>query len=191
MEVKMKKSSFILMLALIIPGIALAQKKGQFGFNLSVNSGSAIGVTYHLSDRFALRPSLSYTRTTFETTTTYYDGFRYVERKVEQTDKTYGGGLEGLLYFPSSNDFTMYLGAGISYLKTERAVPDDFLFSPDFKTGNISLDGSLGLQYALSKNLSVYGEIGFNYIDGDDDADFSVSGLSTRNSGIGIILYLK
>lgn len=187
----MKKSSFILMLTLIIPGMSFAQKQGRFGFNLSVNSGSAIGVIYHLSDHFALRPSLSYARTTFETTATYADGLGgYVSRKVKQTEKTYGGGLGGLLYFPSSSDFTTYLGAGISYLKTERLVPDDFPSSADFKTGSISLNGSLGLQYALSKNFSVYGELGFNYINGDDDADFSVSGLSTRNSGIGIILYL-
>jgi opacity protein-like surface antigen len=187
----MKQLLIVLVLALMNPGTSSAQKQGQFGFNLSVNSGPSIGVIYHVSDRFAFRPFVSYSKTTVERTYTYFDGFREISMQLEQKNKTYGGGLSGLLYFPSSNEFTIYLGAGISYFKS---VQDVFDFSPSpeqLKSDNISLSGSLGLQYAVSKNFSVYGEIGFDYITGDIADDVSINGLSTHNSGIGIILYLK
>lgn len=203
----MKKTVILLASFVLTASFSFSQEKGAFGFNFRVDPQPRIGVTYHLSEKFALRPyiGLSFGSVTSESEFEPLDGIGLVidETEEESTNLIFGLGL--FYYFYSKRDFSLYTGINFNY--TRETVEVSFSSSrplrpiPEIEidedsTGDIyQTSALLGVQCKLMKNLAIFGEIGFGYTYGKFERENRME-LNTEskrwglaNSGIGLIFY--
>ncbi|OQY29401.1 MAG: hypothetical protein B6244_04090 [Candidatus Cloacimonetes bacterium 4572_55] len=113
----MKRVLIVFIILVFVPAISLAQKAGQIGFNFEVGgfSSSKIGVTFHVTDRLAIRPTFSFSKSSEEFDALDDQTQKYVILDRETT--RYGGGLDGLFYLNQGGDLRPYLGAGCHSIK--------------------------------------------------------------------------
>jgi hypothetical protein len=197
----MKKLMILfLVMFFVIAAFSFTQEKGKLGFIMRVDPSPRIGMTYHISSRFALRPYFGFSKGS-ETSDVEIDP-DLVPRRPERTgtreeDTTrisFGLGL--LYYFYSVKDFAAYTGINFGYISENVDVSlswreDNIKDKGDILSGNVVF----GLQANVMKNLSIFGEVGFGYSRGDFDHDNNVDlqvkqtrwGLT--NSGIGLAFY--
>lgn len=199
----MKRGSIICILAFSFPLIVSAQQKGQLGVNLRISSSTAIGVTYHVTDRFGVRPFVSYNRQTSERAYIFYSvgGEDPTVIKVNPKTEELGGGLGAFFYLSSPSELRIYLGTDFSYSKYINEVP---YYGPlqevwliRATTEGIHLNSLFGLQYELSKQVRVVGEIGLGLVfkkskdDYGEKVELSGRQFGLINSGLGFVFYFK
>jgi hypothetical protein len=184
----------------MIASLSFAQEKGKFGFIMRVDPSPRIGMTYHISSRFAVRPYFGFSKGA-ETSDVEIDPDRITRRpertgtREEDTTRiSFGLGL--LYYVYSVRDFTAYTGINFGYISENVDVSlswrdDNIKDKGEILSGNIMF----GLQANVMNNLSIFGEVGFGYSHGDFDHDNNVDlkAKQTRwgltNSGIGLAFY--
>ena len=194
----MKKILLPILMLLLLTSYSLAWEKGSVGINLRVDPSPRVGMTFHISGKFALRPYIGFSTGSSET-----EGeFQPVQdrpaikgtRKEDSTNIRFGMGF--LFYFYSARDFSVYTGLNIGYARVNNEI------SHSWRTDKIKEDGEtyqaslmLGLQGQVMKNLGIFGEVGFGYTLGklnrrnslETNVDSQRWGLA--NTGIGIIFY--
>ena len=190
----------LLVIFLVITSFSFAQEKGKFGFIMRVDPSPRIGMTYHISGKFALRPYFGFSKGTDTADVEIEpEGFPPQPeitgtREEDTTRISFGLGL--LYYVYSVRDFTAYTGINFGYISEN----SDVSFS--WRGENVKDEGELlsgnimfGLQANIMKNLSIFGEVGFGYSHGDFNHDNNVDLESKRtrwgltNSGIGLAFY--
>lgn len=169
-----------------------SQEKGQLGIDFSVHSSQSLGLIYHPFKGFALRPAI-----TFKRTTTKKSEVR-TALTPDNSDKelSIGGGLSGLFYLGTNEKLSTYVGVEVSYVKfeTEENVPSQVM-PVETEVKLYAGNALFGLQYAVSRKFSIRGEIGFGLL--LDEKQTSLEGttqsktFSISNSGIGFIFYLN
>src|ERR1700690_3348249 len=104
-------TGFALILALAaLP--AAAEERHQVGLDASVGSSSStLGLTWHLTARFALRPTLSYAHSSSDSQTTIsaLDGSVASTSTLKTT--TLSGGLEAMFYLSRGDALATYVAA--------------------------------------------------------------------------------
>lgn len=204
-----------LSLLMALAPTCLAQTRSQFGFNFSVNPASSspnstIGVTYHMTDRFAVRPLVRFDRKRFKevAAVAVVSSFSFgstqsstqeeFDADVKQSSWAAGVGL--LCYVSRSENLSTYVSGSFEYshVKSEWTLPslpfgmDVFSSFRNYTGSGKSVTGSFGLQYAVAKKFSVFGEVGVRYGTVDRSAATrDYSDLGSINSGLGLIFYLK
>jgi hypothetical protein len=104
-----------LTLALLPALPTAAQEKGQIGIDLSVGFSSApqtLGLTYHVTKRFAVRPLFSFEHDSSDSVASFFaapDGS--VDATTTTTTDSFAAGIEALLYIARSEGFSTYIGA--------------------------------------------------------------------------------
>ena len=174
---------------------ANAQDKGQTG--LTIAFPASVGFVWHVSDRVALRPDVSFSFSNSSTDapplSSSVDG------------SSFGVGLSGLFYVGKWEKLRAYITPRFSYarINTEvsTAVVPPFpagvtyvLNSPSANTTSIyGVSGSFGAQYSLSSKFGVFGEAGLGYSDQRSTTSFSASSGWTHTfgtrAGVGLIFY--
>jgi hypothetical protein len=208
---------------------ASAQEKGALGLDaLAGNSTATIGARWHITKKFALRPTVAFSRVTSEQDTTVIADGTQAVGKQQTLDWTLGAGLAGLYYISQGEALSTYVGASYSHNHQSESVnplifpPIDTLQTPNLahlesiasvfqpnRTGaNANVVGALfGIQHALSKKVTLFGELGIDYSfqslnqkailsPSETQAILSGSGSSqselfSYTGGIGIVFYLK
>jgi hypothetical protein len=172
-------------LAVLVGVSASAQDKGAVGVEALVGSSKAtVGVRWHISKRFALRPSIAFSRTTSTQNTTVYADNTSAVGSQDSLEWTLGGGLTGVYYLTTGDAVSTYLGVSYAYNYQSDTVnpllfpPIDTLDTPDLgrieaeasvfppghTTGSQSVVGALfGVQHPLSKKVTIFGEVGIDY----------------------------
>jgi hypothetical protein len=161
---------------------------------------ASVGLIWHVSDRVALRPDVSFS---WSSSTTPPDAL------VTSTGRgtSYGVGLSGLFYVGKWEGLSAYLSPRFSYARTSTMVtttlPGGFEGSirPTISThategtnSAYSLSGSFGAQYSLSRKFGVFGEAGLGYNETRSSSSSLTStgstahGLGTR-AGVGVLFY--
>jgi hypothetical protein len=201
---------------------ALAQDKGQWGFDLSAGSSSTVGATVHLTDRWALRPTLGFSHSTSDesapfTTENAEGNIISIDGTQTATGTAWSPGLEALFYVSRHDAFSTYVAA--SYQYTHNSASNQFVPPPgvlppnlvrlvaqEVQNGNYKSTShgngvgvAFGLQYALHKHFSVFGEVGVRYSDSSSSSgpvggpNPSLDGklISDFASALGVIFYLK
>jgi hypothetical protein len=162
---------------------AAAQDKGRVGLTMGYPAG--VGLMFHVSDRFALRPEVSFTREvtegpgsagTYSTTTTW----------------SVGVGLSVLFYLHETDNLRTYVSPRFSYGRVNSTWTT--ILPPGAKgyggpgpstEDSYQVSGSFGAQYALGRRFSVFGDLGIAYTD--------LRSWNTRTwgprAGFGAILY--
>jgi len=202
----MKKTAVLTFAAILVSGtLTMAQEQGKVGIIMRVDPAPRIGLTYHLSKAFALRPYVGFSMSSQEAENEFIpqnqEGLpdpRVItsERKEDSTRITAGLGL--LYYFHTGRDVSVYTGANFSYTRhtvdTEVTVRNENLSWKD--RGEIfGVNALLGLQCRLLDNLGIFGEVGLGYSgasyehENAMEATRKTSRWGLTNSGIGLIFY--
>jgi hypothetical protein len=183
----MKKTMGYVSLLVLTAAPALAQERYRTGLDFLVGgSTSAVGATWHVTDRFALRPLLSYAWDRYVwSSSASPEGVRV--DKYQRTTSL-GAGLGALLYLRQRESLSTYVTAGFE-LDHVSQRPDEA--EPSWTGNGGKASGAFGVQYAFTKHVSAFGETGLAYTMRPASPDGSLSKhLGTLQTGVGAIFYL-
>lgn len=157
----MKRASIGLFLFVVIgvPGIARAQDEGKVG--LTMGYPSSIGVIWQAADRVALRPEITLSRSTGDSSTNDLLG----ASPVSTNDSTgVGAGVSALFYLHRWEGLRTYVSPRFSYARTSTSASTTSATSTSESTVSSYLtSGSFGAQYSLGRHFGLFGEIGLGY----------------------------
>jgi hypothetical protein len=177
-------------------GAARAQEAGRVG--LAVGYPASVGVIWHVSDRIALRPDVTLSQSSGDTTTTVN-----LTPTVMGTSRTSSDtwsvavGASGLFYLGQWDALRTYVSPRFAYTRlaihgataTTYAVPSNL--SNTIASGYL-VSGSFGAQYSFGRRFGVFGEVGVAYTDSTTKTDFAFSTSSKTigtRSGVGVLFY--
>lgn len=188
---------------LVSASLSLAQEAGQVGINMRVDPAPRIGLTFHLSQKFALRPYVGFTLGSVEADNEFIPRNQQglldpvvIESEREEHSSRVTVGLGLLFYVHRGRGISVYTGANFSY--TRETVEVDVSWRDRGWTDRGEVFGGnalLGLQCELLNNLGIFGEIGLGYSGGayehenNNEATRSTSRWGLTNSGIGLVFY--
>lgn len=183
----------------LVASLAAAQEAGRLGLNLRVDPAPRIGLSYHISGRLALRPSIGFVQTSVESETKGEARVQKVPRQVktekDTTHLSFGLGLH--YYVLKADDFSVYSGLNVNYARNTSDLSVDRQKDIERNgSGNIWQGSAvLGVQTPLNEHFSLFGEVGFGYTHQtfEREAKGKTDGTSKRwglaNSGVGLIFY--
>ena len=159
-----------------------AQDQGRIG--VTTGYPGVIGVQWHVSDRVAVRPEISFSKAD-----TSSDGL------VDATTDFWslGTGVSVLVFSNVSDNLRTYVAPRFSYARTHG---DGDVTSST--TDSYTVAGMFGAQYSLGQRFAGFGELGFGYTRQSGSATTTViNEIRTTNHGntvatrtaVGVILY--
>jgi hypothetical protein len=199
---------FAAMAAFVCASPARAQETPRFG--IVMGYPAAVGVLWTVSERVAVRPEVSISRTSSESTTTLVGlptlpGF-VTSSTTSSSGWQLGAGVSALLYLTKGDALRTYVSPRYTYARSSTTI-EGRLGSPIVPmpagpattvTTSHSTSGAFGGQYTLGKRFGLFGELGLNYQHSGETPslgsspfvtnDFKGWSLSLR-SGVGVILY--
>jgi hypothetical protein len=170
---------------------------------------AAVGVVWRLNDNIALRPDLTYQRTSSESLSTITLPSLSVvgvpnsspTTTVITTDSwSVGVGVSALFYISRHEALRTYLSPrwGYTWSSADGSSSGVSILATLSNSHSQTVGGSFGAQYALSRRFNVYGEVGLGYsrttLPGSDvlgvitRTETTTSSLATRG-GAGVVLY--
>ena len=166
---------------LLMGNAADAQEKGRTG--LTMGYPASVGLVWHPSDAFALRPELSLSTVSSDSSMT---GVR--------DGSSVGVGLSALFYVGRWDSLRAYVSPRFTF---NRVRIDSFNDAGPTKTYGWS--GSFGTQYALHRKFSVFGEVGVGHSHAVERFASTVFGSSmvsqstidswSTRTGVGVLFY--
>ena len=147
---------------LLSPRITLAQDDPKVG--LTMGYPSAVGVLWQTSDRVALRPEFTWTRTSTDAPSTIDPVVGAVSSSSTSDLWTTGVGLSALFYVGRYENLRTYLSPRFTYSRSSgsTAITGSAL-SSSTDGWAYSTSGAFGAQYGLGRHFAVFGEIGGAY----------------------------
>ena len=194
----MKKSLLPILMLLFLTSLSLSWEKGSVGLNMRIDPTPRIGMTYHISGKFALRPYIGFSIGNEEAESDFQpERNRPVIRGTRKEDSInihYGMGF--LFYFYSTRDFSAYTGLNLGYTRVNKEISFSWRDDEIREDGETYLASAiLGLQAQIMKNLGIFGEVGFGYSLGKfnrrNDAETQIDSQrwGLTNTGVGIVFY--
>jgi hypothetical protein len=184
---------------------ARGQDSGRVG--LTMGYPASIGVIWQVSDRVAVRPELSFTDSTSESTSVLTifgsGGVTTTTTQRSTTDSTTIGTGASLLYYAGRwESLRTYLSPRFGYTRnTSSTTPPSAIAAvtggpanTEFTSTSYFVSGSFGAQYGLGRRFGIFGELGFGYSHIKSQNNLSLAGngsgrsVSTR-SGAGVIVF--
>jgi hypothetical protein len=203
------------LLVAITIGLLASSASAQDDPRVGITMGfpASIGVIWHVSERIALRPEITATRASGESTTTSSISVIGLGGVVPTTTTTtvttieswqVSTGLSALFYVSKHDALRTYVSPRWAYSRTSSSSNSGIADLGSFgSTGSShTVTGSFGAQYALGRRFNVFGEVGLSFSrstttprDLTTGLGFvtTTSGAVSRNfgtrSGVGVILY--
>jgi opacity protein-like surface antigen len=173
---------------------ANAQEPGDVG--LAAGYPGAIGIIWHASERVAVRPDFTFSRTTSENDSGVTAG-------LETKGWSLGFGVSALFYTGGAGPLRTFVSPRVAYARLSTTSEVSASTSASESTSNTwQFAGTFGAQYSLGDRFSVFGEAGLAYAQGK--STFRVGGSSagvdpgeTTNrtfgtrTAVGIVVYFK
>jgi hypothetical protein len=152
------------LLVLLAPAVVHAQDDPKVG--VTMGYPGAIGVQWQVSDAFALRPEITFSRTTGDSTGSDLLGAN-PPVTTEDTNAV-GAALSALVYVGRKDALRPYISPRIAYSRSAASASTNTNTIPgpstsDSTISSYSAAGSFGAQYALGRRFSVFGELGASY----------------------------
>ncbi len=161
---------------------ASAQDAGHVG--LTAGYPASIGILWHLSERTAVRPEISFT---FNSSSS--------QSLVDATTdfSTFGTGISVLFFSPLRDNLKLYVAPRFGYSRTSGSTS-----ITESTTDIYSISGSFGGHYALGREFALFGEAGLQY--SHDSGSLTSSQLlpiQTKSQGdiigtrtaVGVVIY--
>ena len=164
----------VLMALAMCGGIAQAQDAPRRG--LVIGYPASVGVLWPINDKLAVRPELSFSVASQDSTTSLAAG---VSDRSSGDSSQVGIGMSALWYLRQWDALRTYVSPRFSYGRTSSSLTSTTSIT-DGTSSSYSTSGSFGLQYALGERFAVFGELGlaFTAISTTSSAGVSVSGSS-------------
>jgi opacity protein-like surface antigen len=155
---------------------------------------AAVGVLWHVSDKVAIRPELSFAGSSNETSTSTGT---LPEIQIEGDGWSIGTGVSALFYLRKADRLRTYVSPRFTYSHASNTTTTTGLpvTNPrnETSTNAVGFSGSFGAQYAVGDRFSIYGELGF----GISHSSSKSSNTPTRGSGnswglrsgVGVVFY--
>ena len=132
--------SSIMLIALA--GRAAAQDRGAAG--ISMGYPANIGFVFHVSEPFALRPEISFSRSTTDQDTSFAD--------IRSETSTFDIGISGIHYIGRWDKLRIYLSPGYSYRRAKGTFSTDNVVETDSTSATAHIfRGSFGTQSRASR----------------------------------------
>jgi opacity protein-like surface antigen len=174
----------VLMFVVMAAGAASAQDAGSVG--VVMGYPSQVGVLWQVTDRFALRPDVSLSRTSIDTTSTSPFG------ASSSTDGwTVGFGVSALIRLRQWDAVRTYVAPAVGYTRMRNELTSPTLTQSRTTTSGYTAGGALGVQYRPVRPFGVFGEAGVSYVHSEyTNFGSTASGdsIGTR-SAAGVILF--
>jgi hypothetical protein len=164
---------------------ALAQESGAVG--VTMGFPASIGVIWHVTDKVAIRPELSFAHASTESAAT---GPIDIVTSTESDSVQFG--VSALFYLQKRDSLRTYVTPRYSYASSESSAAGPLAgLTLEIESREHSFGGSFGAQYNLGERFAVFGEIGLIYTSIETTGltlDREGSAFGTR-SGVGVTLY--
>ena len=173
-----------LVLVLGLPPRAHAQDAGKTG--LTIDYPGAIGIIWHASDAIAVRPDVTFSHASNESTNSDSDGFGI------------GFDLGVLFYTKKLDNVRTYVSPRFSYThSTTTLTPTTTVAGLTSSKGTTNATGgagTFGAQFTPTSHFAVYGEVGIGFTHHKSTSSNLGSTTSKGNSwgtvaGVGIVFY--
>jgi opacity protein-like surface antigen len=175
--------------SLTVPAAALAQEPGDIGVTMGYPGG--IGIVYHVSDRVAIRPEITFSATSGDSESSL--------STTESDSTAVGIGGSVLFYLKEWDKLQSYFAPRYTYTHASTSststpqLPAIGAIESTTTTNAHAFVGTFGAQYALHERFSVFGEVGAGYT--HQRATSDISGIEsttsqfTTRTGVGVIFY--
>jgi hypothetical protein len=192
-------------LCLLVVGVcrpAFSQDDPTLG--LVVAYPASVGVLWQVTDRVALRPDVSWSWSSTESTTSITTGSPPQTLSFESSSTGHSAtyGISGLVTLKQQESLRLYVGARAAYLRASTTFANPSVSFPGGVTVNMrntrstgpAFAGFFGGQYALNRRFAIFGEAGLAYqssetsTTGDPLMSGATESASTR-SGVGVIFF--
>lgn len=189
---------WILLSATAYPALLYSQDKGKIGIGFKAGSSSSVGITWHFTQRFAVRPSFGYSRSRY-----IYEDMVITYGERQPVTSSISANLAFLCYAIRRGALSTYLAPYIGY---SRSTSWSYSAGYDYGTAvfenvlqTYSTGGILGLQYSIVPRVSLFGEMGFGYshtaatggAPNAVTAHYKVNNWTLSNAGVGVIIYFN
>ena len=198
--------AFVFFLITLTSTAARAQEPGRIG--IAMGYPASVGVVWHVSDRFALRPELSLSQVSSTSTsvvTTVLGSSVTSTTTQSSTDQwQLGVGASALVYLQRWDALRTYVSPRFAYTRgtvdgtigsvNSAGQPATSPTTTTFTQNTYFVSGSFGAQYALGMRFAVFGELGLGWSHNSTESDQAGAGntdghtIGTR-SGAGVIVY--
>jgi hypothetical protein len=172
-----------------LAGPAAAQEAGHVG--VTMGYPGAVGVIWHITDRFAIRPDVSLASSTSESETTATGLLGGTS--LTSTNKSDGWGatvgLSALVTVRTIDRLRLYLTPRVAYSHSTSDNETGLTGSlAEFTatTKGIIASGSFGTQYNLHDRFAIFGELGLQYSALATTSDFPGSKSETDSTSLGL-----
>ena len=148
-----------LMSVVVAPGVARAQDEGKVG--LTMGYPSSVGVVWKVAEGVALRPEITLSRSTGDSSTDDLLG----AVPVSTNDSTgVGAGISALFYIHRWEGLRTYVSPRFSYSRiSTSASTSGSTSTTESTTSSYLTSGSFGAQYSLGRHFGLFGEVGLGY----------------------------
>jgi hypothetical protein len=172
-------------LLLAASGTAIAQGAGKTG--VTMGYPASIGIVWHATDKVAIRPELSLSGDSAETSGSSFE--------TDSDALSLETGASVLFYLHTYEHLKTYFSPRFTYSRTRTTFTSSGVTTASSKGTSTStgVAGSFGAQYALGDKFSVFGEVGFG-VSHQNGTSSTSSNKATGNSwatraGVGVIFY--
>jgi hypothetical protein len=188
-------STVVMLLAMAAP--ATAQEAGDVG--LTMGYPAAVGVIWHITDAIAVRPDLTVSTSTTESTSTTagFGGGTNLVSTTTSTSWTTSVGLSALFYVKTLDRVRLYVAPRAAYLRTSIDLDDDQPLPRAFdnSTTGFVAAGAFGAQYGAHERFAIFGEAGVQYSSQSSRSALLTSSSRSENrtaglrSAVGVTFY--
>jgi hypothetical protein len=180
------KNAFLAAMVLSMAASAGAQDAPKVG--LAMGYPSSVGVLWRVADNVALRPEITLSHLSGDSTGTDLLG---PAPPVTANDGTGVGVALGALFYVGRKDaFRAYVSPKFSYSRstTSSTTPSNTILGPsttDSTSNAYSVTGSFGAEYSLNRRFAVFGELGASYTRSETSLRSSFTiGTTTFTNGV-------
>jgi hypothetical protein len=155
----MKRVVIALGFLLTTAGGAGAQDHGKVG--LTMGYPSAVGVIWTVADRVALRPEITFSRASGDSSAN--DLLGAAPLSMDESTGV-GAGISALFYIHQWEGLRTYVSPRFSYARNNTSASTAGNTSTsEATTSSYLTSGSFGAQYSLGRHFGLFGEVGLGY----------------------------
>jgi hypothetical protein len=181
-------------LTILAAGDVAAQERGQIG--VTMGYPAALGVIWHVAERLAIRPEVSFAFSSGEVTTALSSPLPGGSVVVTTSDTSVvSPGLSALYYLHNLDQLKTYLSPRFVYsrTRTDTQVSEGLFGGSDLTGSTYTYSGSFGAHFSPHHRFAVFGEIGVAFLDTHNTSTISVtdSHQIVSRGGVGIVFYLR
>src|SRR4051812_45795912 len=164
-----------------------AQDSGKVG--VTMGYPASVGIIWQASDSIAIRPELSFTGSSSDTSTS-------IAGAIEGNSWSLGTGVSALFYLHKYDQLRTYVSPRFTYAHNHTSTKSSngtFSSNSTFSSSTVQFTGSFGAEYALSNKFSAFGEVGFGFGHAWSENSSSILSPTTNTwgtrTGVGVIFY--